>query len=55
MPVHHHVDHAVIAQIFRFLETFRQFLANSLLDNAWTGEADQCAGLRDMNVAKHCI
>jgi len=55
MPVHHHVDHPVIAQIFGLLETFRQFLANGLLDNAWPGKTDQCARLCDMNIAEHCI
>ena len=42
-------------QIFRTLETFRQLLADGLLDDARPGEADQRARLRDMDVAEHGI
>src|SRR4249920_1022149 len=34
VAMHDHVDHAVIEQIFRALESFRQFLADGLLDDA---------------------
>ena len=53
--VHHHVDHAVIAQIFRSLKSFGQLFPNGLLDDTGTGEADQRAGLSNMHVAKHGI
>ena len=53
--MHHHVDHAVVAQIFRPLKTFRQLLADRLLDDARAGEADQRAGLGDVHVAQHRI
>ena len=43
--MHHHVDHAVVAQIFRFLKAVGQLLADGLLDHPRTGEADQRAGL----------
>ena len=55
VAMHHHIDHAVVAQIFRLLKSVRQFLANGLLDDARAGEADQRAGLGDLNVAEHRI
>ena len=55
VPVHHHVDHAVLDQIFGALEAFRQFLADGLLDDARAGEADQRAGLGDLHVAQHGV
>ena len=55
MAVHHHVDHAVVAQVLRLLEAFRQFLADGLLDHARAGEADQRAGLGDVHVAEHGV
>ena len=55
MAVHDHVNHAVIAQIFGALETFRQFLADGLLDHARAGETDQRAGLGDLHVAQHGV
>jgi hypothetical protein len=42
--MHHHVDHAVVAQVFGLLETVRQFFADGLLDDARAGEADQAPG-----------
>ena len=42
--MHAHVDHAVIPEIFRPLETRRQLLADGLLDHARAGKADQRAG-----------
>ena len=53
--MHHHVDHAVVLQIFRALKPFRQFLADGLLDHARAGKADQRAGLGDLHVAQHRI
>ena len=54
-PRHHHVDHAVLHQIFGALEAFGQFLADGLLDDARAGKADQRAGFGDMHVAQHRI
>jgi hypothetical protein len=42
-------------QIFRALETRRQFLADGLLDDARAGEADQGARLGQMDVAQHGV
>ena len=55
VAMHHHVDHAVVAQIFGLLEALRQLLADGLLDDARTGEADQRAGLGDVDVAEHRV
>ncbi len=55
VAMHHHVDHAVLLQIFGALEAFRQLLADGLLDHARAGEADQRAGLGDMHVAEHGV
>ena len=51
--LHHHVEHAVLQQIFGALEAFRQLLADRLLDDAGAGEADQRARLGDLDVAQH--
>ena len=53
--MHDHVDHAMIEQIFGFLEAVRQFFADRLLDDARAGKADQRAGFGDVHVAKHRI
>ena len=42
--MHHHVDHAVFAQILGTLEYLRQLLADGLLDHARAGEADEAPG-----------
>ena len=55
VAMHDHVDHAVLGQIFGALESFRQFLADGLLDHARAGEADQRAGLGDLHVAQHRV
>ena len=55
VAVDDHVDHAVVAQIFGALEAFGQLLADGLLDDARAGEADQRAGLGDMDVAEHGV
>ena len=55
VAVDHHVDHAVIAQIFRTLEAFRQLLADRLLDHARPGKADQSAGFRDVDIARRRV
>ena len=43
------------SQIFGALEAFRQLLADGLLDDARAGEADQRAGLGDLDVAQHGV
>ena len=55
MAVHHHVDHAVLLQIFGALEAVGQLLADGLLDDARPGEADERAGLGEMDVAEHGV
>ena len=55
VAMHHHVDHAVLVQILRALEAFGQLLADGLLDDARTGEADQRARLGDVDVAQHGV
>ena len=55
MPVHHHVHHAVLVEIFGALEPVRKLLANGLLDDARTGETDQRARLGDLHVAEHAV
>src|SRR5581483_6016041 len=49
------VDHAVLGEVFGALETFRQFLADGLLDDARAGKADQRAGFGDLHVAEHRV
>src|ERR1700731_107495 len=51
----HHVDHAVVLEIFGALEAVRQLLADSLLDNPRAGETDQRARLRDLHIAQHAV
>ena len=55
VSVHDHINHAVLAEIFRALETVRQFLANRLFDHALPGKADQRAGFSNVNVAEHRV
>ena len=43
----------MLEQVFGALEAFRQLLAHRLLDDARAGEADQRAGLGDLDVAQH--
>ena len=38
--INDHIDRAMIKQKFTALKSFRQLLANSLLDHAWAGEAN---------------
>ena len=42
-------------EIFGALEAFRQLLADRLLDDARAGEADDRAGLGDVDVAEHRV
>ena len=53
--MHDHVDHAVREQILGLLEALGQLLADGLLDDARSREADERAGLGDVHVAQHRI
>ena len=55
VAVDHHVDHAVVPEIFGALKAFRQLLADGLLDDARPGEADQRAGFGDLDIAEHGV
>ena len=55
MAVHHHVDHAMLIEIFRALEALGQLLANGLLDHARAGKADAGAGFGNMHIAQHGV
>ena len=50
-----HIDHAMIQQIFSPLEALGKLFPNGIFDDSLAGKADQCAGLRDMDVAEHGI
>src|SRR5438105_15533809 len=52
-PVDDHVDGAVLEQELRALKTFGQRFPHRLLNDARTGEADQCARLGDHDVTDH--
>ena len=52
VAVHHHVDHAMLIEIFRALEALGQLLANGLLDHARAGKADAGAGFGNMHIAR---
>src|SRR6476620_9431186 len=43
VAMHDHVDHPMRKQVLCLLEALRQLLANGLLNDAWTGEADERA------------
>ena len=47
------IDHAMIHQIFRCLEIFRQFFTNRFFDHAATGKANDGARFGNLNIAKH--
>ena len=47
------IDHSVFEQKFAALKTFRQFLADGLLDHARPGKADQRLRFGDDHVAEH--
>src|SRR5262245_44218050 len=49
------VEHAVIEQELRRLESFRQILAERLLDDARAGETDHRTRLRENRVAEHGV
>ena len=43
----------MIQQILSALKAFGQLLAHSLLDHAWSGEADECVGLGCVDITEH--
>src|SRR5260370_41593274 len=47
------VEKAVLEQEFRALESFGEFLANGLLDDARSSESNERAGLANIEVAEH--
>src|SRR5882724_7711296 len=47
------VEKTMLEQELGALESFGKLLANGLLDDAGAGEADERAGLRDVEVAEH--
>src|SRR6266446_4624501 len=47
------VEKSMLEKELGALESFGELLANGLLDDAGAGEADECAGLRDVEIAKH--
>ena len=51
--MHDHVDHAVLEQVFRPLESLGQLLPDGLLDHPRAGEADNRPRLGDGDVAEH--
>ena len=53
--MHDGVDHAVVEQELGRLESFRQILAERLLDHARTGEPDHRARLGEDRVAEHRV
>lgn len=55
MPVDHHVQHAVLEEVLRSLESLREFLSNGLLNNARTCKTDQCVRFGNLNVAEHRV
>src|SRR6516225_8461326 len=53
--VDHHVDYAVVLEIFRPLKAVGQLLADGLLDDARPGKTDERTRFRDVDVAEHGI
>src|SRR5258708_33988639 len=53
--VDHGVKHAVLQEELAALKTFRQLLADGLLDHARSGETDQRARLCDVQIAQHGV
>src|SRR5512139_2007568 len=52
-PVDDGVDHAVLQQKLRALETFGQLLSNRLLDDTRSGESYQGSRLSEIEIAQH--
>src|SRR5436190_7551965 len=51
--LHHQVEKALLQQELTGLKALRQALPDGLLDHPRTGEADQRAGLGDVEIAEH--
>src|SRR4051812_4369849 len=49
----HRIEEALFEQELTPLKSFGQFLADRLLNHARAGEADECAGFGDVEVAEH--
>ncbi len=50
-----HIQHSVLMQVFRGLESFGEFLLDCLLDHPWSGKPDQGLRFRNMDVSQHRI
>ena len=48
--LHDAVHEAVVLEILGTLEALRELAVDGLLDNTWSGEADQCARLCEGDV-----
>ena len=55
MAMHHHIDHAVVAEILSALETFGQLLTDGLFDHPLASKANERARFCQLNIAKHGI
>src|SRR5713226_3312243 len=47
------VEKAVFEEEFGALKAFGELLSDGLFNDAWAGEADECAGFADVKVAEH--
>src|SRR5580704_9454364 len=55
VPMHDHVDHAVIPKILRLLEPLRELLSDGLFDHPRTGKSDERTRLGNMHITKHPV
>src|SRR5215468_3739490 len=55
VSMHDHVDHPMVLEIFGPLKAIGQLLADGLLDHPRSGETDERARFRNMDVAEHGI
>src|ERR1044072_9988536 len=55
LPSHTRVEHAMLQQELRSLESFRKFLLDSLLDHARPGKSYLRARLGSVQIAEHGI
>ena len=52
-PMNDSIEKSVLEEKFTSLEALGQLLANRLLDNTRSGEADQGSGFSDVQIAQH--
>lgn len=52
LPVDYFIDHPMLQQKFRRLETLRKFLPYGLLNDPWAGETNQRFRLRDDQITQ---